>query len=110
MTMANFEEAVREWREASFPHGSALDVLDEVHADLVLYDTWVAESVLPYVDRGIWEPAVPDVLGALDELIRQVEKLRAEGTDDLDAACAYLAYAELLRAVYVAFVRERQRP
>ncbi|MGL4297728.1 MAG: hypothetical protein ACRCW4_01490 [Candidatus Neomicrothrix subdominans] len=108
--MSNFEEAVRQWQEALFPRGSAVDALDEVHADLALYDTWVAESVLPYVDRGIWEPAVPDVVGALDELTRQVEELRAKGTEDPDAASGYLAYAELLRAVYVAFVQERQRP
>lgn len=110
MTMSNFESVVREWREAPFPRGSAIDALDEAHADLALYDTWVAESVMPYIDRGIWEPAVPDVLGALDEFTRQVDELRATGTEDLDAASGYLAYAKLLRAVYVAFVQEGRRP
>lgn len=106
MTMSNFEEVVREWREEPFPRGSAVDALDEVHADLALYDTWVAESVLSYVDRGIWEPAVPDVLSALDELISQVEQLRRTGSEDEEAASRYLAYGDLLRSVYVAFMRE----
>lgn len=110
MTMGNFEEVVREWREEPFPRGSAVDALDEVHADLALYDTWIAESVLPYVDRGLWEPAVPDVLGALDELTSQVAELRTTGTEDKEAASRYLAYADLLRAVYVAFMRERLDP
>jgi hypothetical protein len=107
MMNANLEEAVRVWRKAPFPLGSAVDALDEAHADLALYDTWVAESVLPYVERGIWEPAVPDVLGAIDELVGEVGDLYASGTEDPDAALGYLAYAELLRAVYVAFMHER---
>jgi hypothetical protein len=104
MTMSILEEAVREWREAPFPRGSAVDSLDEVHADLALYDTWVAECVLPYLQHGVWEPAVPDVLGAIDALTNQVEELSTSGTEDLEAAESYLAYASLLRSVYVAFL------
>jgi hypothetical protein len=108
MKMSTLQESVRTWREAPFPRGSAVDALDEAHADLALYDTWVAESVLAYIDRGIWEPAVPDVLGALDDLVRRIEELRAAGTDDPEAVSRYIAYAALLRAVYLAFLQERQ--
>lgn len=105
----SFEGAFQSWRDARFPRGSSIDALDEVHANLALYDSWVAESVLPFMDRGIWQPAVPDVLGALENLVRQVEELRSSGTEDLEAVSAYWAYADLLRTVYRAFLREGGR-
>lgn len=109
-TMNAFEDAVQAWRDAPFPRGSAVDALDEVPADLALYDTWVAESVLPFIDRGIWEPAVPDVLGGLEDLTGQAEELRSALTEDLEVLSAYLAYAKLLRSVYgAAFLREGER-
>lgn len=104
--MSILTEALRIWREAPFPPGSALDALDEAHADLALYDSWVAESVLPYVQTGLWEPAVPDVISALDNLVEDVEELLAGRTEDAEAASLYLAYAEVLRSVYVAFLQE----
>lgn len=106
MTMGDFEKAVRAWHEAPFPRGSVVDSLDEAHADLVLYDTWVAESVLPYIERGHWEPAVPDVVAALDALTQDIEARRDTGTEDPEAVSAYLHYAALLRAVYLDFLRE----
>lgn len=105
MTMSDLIQAVRVWREEPFPPGSAVDALDEAHADLALYDSWVAESVLPYIQRGTWEPAVPDVLAALDTLVREVEGLLADGIEDPQAASRYIAYAELLRSVYLAFLQ-----
>ncbi|UMG91013.1 hypothetical protein [Nocardioides sp. TF02-7] len=104
--MTTFDEAVRAWREASFPRGTVDDDLDDAHSDLALYDSWVAESVLPYADGGEWTPAVPDVLGELDRFTKRVEELRAAGTDDPEAAASYLAYAALLRDAYEAFLRD----
>ncbi|GAB2718046.1 hypothetical protein GCM10027038_15500 [Arthrobacter bambusae] len=104
-----FEGAFQSWRDAPFPRGSSIDLLDEIHANLALYDTWVAESVLPFMDRGIWQPAVPDMLGALENLVRQVEELRYAGTEDLEAVSAYRAYADLLRTVYRVFLRQGGR-
>ncbi|WP_156786302.1 hypothetical protein [Microterricola viridarii] len=104
-----FEGAFQSWRDAPFPRGSSRDPADEVHANLALYDTWVAESVVPFMDRGIWQPAVPDVLGALENLGGQVQELRRAGTEDLEALSAYLAYADLLRTVYRAFLRRGGR-
>ena len=108
MTMKTFETNIRVWRETPFPRGSAVDALDEMHADLALYDTWVAESVLPYVERGRWEPAVPDVLAALDALTRDLDALRGARTDDPEAVSAYLAYAALLRTLYESFLTDIQ--
>lgn len=104
--MSALDEAIRVWRGTPFPRGSAVEALDEAHADLALYDTWVAETVIPFVERGIWNPAVADVVGALDNLTGQVDELRSAGTDDPEAANGYMAYAELLRAVYLAFLDE----
>lgn len=104
--MSTLHQAVRAWRETPFPRGSTVEALDEAHADLALYDTWVAETVIPFVERGIWNSAVTDVLGALDDLTRQVGDLRSAGTEDSEAADSYMAYAGLLRAVYLAFLDE----
>jgi hypothetical protein len=105
MTMSALNEAIQRWQRAPFPRGSADDALDEIHADLALYDTWVAAPLLLYVDRGVWLPAVPDVLGALDDLTRRVEVLRAAG-EEPEIASQYLDYAALLRAAYLAFLEE----
>jgi hypothetical protein len=105
--MTGFEELVREWRDAPFPPGSTVDALGEIHDDLALYDIWVAESVLLYVKRGVWEPAAPDVLGALDELTRRAMSFSPASTDDSVAISGYLGYAEILRTVYSAFLREQ---
>jgi len=61
--MSDFEAAVATWRSQPFPSGSINDALDELHADLVLADTWVAEAVIPFVDHGALQPAHVDVIG-----------------------------------------------
>jgi hypothetical protein len=104
--MPSLDEAFRAWRDAPFPRGSVVDALDEAKADLVLHDSWVAESVIPFVEHGRWEPAVPDVLGALDRLMHDVAALDAAGTRDQEAAAGLRSYAALLREVYVAFLAE----
>lgn len=108
--MSAFEEHAHAWRSAAFPRGSAVDALDEIHADLALYDACVAESVVPFLDRGVWEPAAIDVLGALDELSLRIASLQAVGTDDSEAASSYATYADMLREMYRVFLQERQSP
>lgn len=54
--MDHFSRAVEAWRREPFPPGSATDALDELHADLALADSWLAEAVIPFVDRGVFEP------------------------------------------------------
>ncbi len=102
--MITLEDAVARWRRTSFPPGSAHDALNELHANLALYDTWVAESVLPFVNQGVWEPVIPDVLAALDGLSGEVSGLRFTKESDKETAQRYLDYATALRTVYAAFL------
>jgi hypothetical protein len=106
--MGEFEAAVVAWREAPFPSGSDLDELDELHADLVLADTWVAESVIPFVERGVHDPArvaVIDNLRKLDE--RAIRLMKSCGLEHQRQADAYRRYIELLRRVYQGFLEQR---
>jgi hypothetical protein len=60
--MGDFEISVAAWRDEPFPHGNdTSEALDELHADLVLAETWVAETVPPYVTRGEDQPAQVDI-------------------------------------------------
>ncbi|GAA1753285.1 hypothetical protein [Agromyces humatus] len=101
-------QLVAVWRDAPFPPGSNNDQLDELHADLALIDTWVAESLLPYLHSRTWEPAVPDVFGALDQLERSLGQLEL-GPEDRQQSGRYLEYALLLRGAYDAFLRMGDR-
>ena len=108
--MGEFEDAYTVWRSRAFPQGSADDSLDELHADLALADTWVADSVIPYVKRGEYQPAQVDVVGELRELRNRAEQLRSRGTDKHAAvAASYAEYATILLHVYESFLM-RGRP
>jgi hypothetical protein len=104
--MIKLEIAYAAWRRQAFPTGSPVDALDELHADLVLADTWVAESVIPYVKRGIYSPARVDVLGTLSDLRHRAKRLaESVAGEDRDQARKYDEYAHLLEVVYEAFLR-----
>jgi hypothetical protein len=81
---------------------------DELHADLVLADVWVAESVIPFVEHGLHEPARVDVVKVLRDLNARAGELeqRSEGADARLAA-AYREYAAVLLRVYEAFLAAR---
>jgi hypothetical protein len=100
--MANLADAYAAWRRQPFPHGSADGVVDELHADLALADSWVAESVIPFVERARFMPAGPDVLHELRKMHDRAAALR-----DPARATEYLTYIALLSDVYGAFLRER---
>lgn len=104
--MSNFKDTAQTWLATPVPSGSSIDDLDEVHADLALADTWVAESVLPYLRANEWSPATPDVLAALDQLIAEANRLRSNGDDDNGLATEYISYAQLLQRLYGAFLEE----
>jgi hypothetical protein len=104
--MVDFERAYSAWREQPFPLGSRLDALDEVHADLVLVDTWVAETIVPFVEAGRYHPAQVDVLGKLQEIRHRATELgTSRGTDEEPLALQYVTYADLLRTVYELFLK-----
>jgi len=95
-----------EWQKLGFPKGSRDEELDEIHADLALCDSWVAESLVPYLRTGRWTPAIPNVLQTLDDIIARLNQ-RQKQVYDRALIDQYLRYAMLLRAVYKGFL-ERQ--
>ena len=99
--MSTFAEAFEAWRRVPFPMGSPEDDLDELHADIALADTWVAESVIPFAEQGTFVPAAVDVLHELQAL-----NDRAMRFGETDPVAEYLAYVGLLADVYEAFLRE----
>lgn len=108
--MGEFEDAYIAWRNQPFPSGSGDDSLDELHADLALADSWVADSVIPYVERGIFQPAQLDVIGELGKLRGRALELRAGGgREDPALYDAYRDYADLLVRVYEGFVAKAQQ-
>lgn len=86
-----------------------MDALDEIHADLALADTWVAESVIPYVSRGQHSPAKVDVLAELEALRSRLAEIAesALAPGDTKLAGEYGAYCDLLSDVYRAFIEQR---
>jgi len=103
--MSDLEAAVSTWRHKPFPSGSANDALDELHADLALADTWVAEAVIPFVDHGTFQPAQVDVIGETRKLRDRAAQLgRSSSGEDKTLADAYRDYAALLMHVYESFL------
>ncbi len=103
--MGAFEDAVATWRDLAFPPGSATDALDELHADLALADTWVADLVIPFVEHGVHKPARVDVVKGLRDLgARALELEQRSDNADRRLAAAYSDYAAVLLRVYAAFV------
>jgi hypothetical protein len=102
----DFAEAVTAWRMLPFPDGGTSDATGELHADLALADTWVAESVLPYVEHGTHDPAKVDVIDTLGDLQRRAVNLaRSSDSEERELADAYLGYIEALVRVYEGFLR-----
>lgn len=103
--MNNFEDAYEAWRSTAFPVGSARDTLDELHADLALVDTWVAESVIPFAETGRHQPARVDVIEELRRLRARANELAQVGdADDKRLAESYHKYAGILLSVYEGFL------
>ena len=103
--MSEFDEAVAAWRVLPFPPGSTSEPVDELHADLVLADSWVAESVIPYIERGSRKVSNVDVIGRLNEFSTRATELQesSERPEDRQLLASYRAYIESLLRVYRAF-------
>jgi hypothetical protein len=106
--MADFKQRVAEWRRMPFPPGSSIDTLDELHADLVVADSWVAESAIPYLERGVYDPAEFDVLKEL-RILRDRAANETALSDEAgrELARRYVVYAEVLIRVYVDFLEQQ---
>lgn len=72
---------------------------------MAVVDTWVAETLIPYVERGDVILPVPDVLGTLAQIQSEIKELDDHSTpEDRIAGARYLAYVEALRGAYEAFI------
>ena len=100
--MGTFREAYEAWMQAPFPIGDAEDQTGVLHDDVALVDTWVAESVVPYIKLGSFVPAKAPLVEELHALSNRASEL-----GDADGAPEYLRYVGLLSDVYGAFLRER---
>lgn len=106
--MTRFDNLYGKWHAAGFPSTTMNDEVDELHKDLILYDSWVAESVIPFVKNGRHVPAVPDVVRTLDEFMQRAEVLAQRlGGQDLVSVQEQMAYAKCLAELYAEFLVRR---
>jgi len=100
------ERAYSKWRDQRFPLGSSNDALDELHADLALVDTWVAEALIPFVGHGMYRPIQVDTIQKLEEIRDRATELGKSATaDEKRLAREYVGYADLLRSVYEHYLK-----
>ena len=94
-----------------FPPGSHRDDVDELHADLALVDTWVAETVVPYVERGVITPPQVDIAAGIKGIRDRAVALRGGASADEQAVLnRYIDYADLMDKLYAAFRAEHADP
>jgi hypothetical protein len=107
--MASLEPSYQQWRAEPFPASNGSDEFGEVHANLVLIDSWVAEYVIPFVERGVTPMPRVDVAGALTDLRQQLADLDLGAAPAKEAlALDYSRYVMLLDEVWQAFLRARE--
>jgi hypothetical protein len=102
--MLSFMDAYTIWRRLPFPRGATGDTLPELKGDLVAADEYVT-TVIGFVERGVYKPAVPDVLGLLESILRRVDEADHGLTrDERTVAREIHAYAALLHELYRQFL------
>ncbi len=109
--MDKLEAAYRAWRAAPIPSGCRGDESEDLHGDLLVADTWVAEDLVPYIESGATFNSAFDVLPRLLALHARATEL-IEDPQNADPACAILCadYAKLLIDVYVLFLDRISQP
>ena len=110
--MSEFDDAYVAWRKQPFPHGSIDELVNDVHGDLAVADTWVAESIILFVEDRTFRPAKVEVLAELGMFRRRaVELLEISDEDDTQLLNSYIDYFDRLARVYTAFLaRGSQNP
>jgi hypothetical protein len=105
--MEDLTSANSAWRAQPFPKGSDNDALDEIHAELATWDTWIASVLLPYIDEGRIARDQVDVAAELKSLASRAAILaRGLRGEQLKSASAYRAYVHLLMRAYHAYLVE----
>ena len=103
--MAAREDAYARWRRQPFPPGSACDPVDELHADLALADAVVADAVIPFVEDGVYELPLLDVVAELRALGARASELQTTaGPDEGGLVQDYADYLALLSLVFEDFL------
>ncbi|WP_328966936.1 hypothetical protein [Streptomyces sp. NBC_00239] len=92
------------WRSLPFPRSGPLEESITIRSDLALADEYVT-TVIRFVERGIFKPAVPDVLAFLEEVLERIERLSDNGGPETqEIARSQHAYAALMHVVYSKFL------
>ncbi|MCU1362891.1 MAG: hypothetical protein JWM55_719, partial [Acidimicrobiaceae bacterium] len=105
--MDDFRDLVSRWRDQPFPPGSSDESIDELHSELALADSWVADSVIPYIERGVRIPGKVDVVGKLRELqTRAMELARGSDASSQPVLQDYLRRIEILTQIYQSFLQK----
>lgn len=101
-----FAAKYEDWRSAPFPPGGSSDDANEVHADLVVVDTWIADLVMPFVKEGRLVEQKVDIRAAVDRLLTQCQQLaRSDRGEDQILAREYVCYLNRLRALYGVYLQ-----
>jgi hypothetical protein len=102
--MLSFVDAYTLWRRHPFPKTGTGSTLPETHGDLAVLDEYVT-AVIRFVERGIYQPVVPDVLERLRNVMRRIElAVDAEPPTMKAVAREQHAYAALMYIVYQQFL------
>jgi hypothetical protein len=100
----DFVTASSKWMDEPFPAGSANDEIDEVHAELVMVDTWVADLVMPYLMHGRVFTDRVGVGAPLEQMRKRLNELRLSSSPvETTVLERYSAYAQLLEDLFSAF-------
>src|SRR4029077_8587317 len=106
--MTTFDGLYGRWRELRFPRGSHRDDVDELHADLALVDTWVADTIVPYVEQGaITLPQVDIAAGIRDIRSRAIALREGPAGEERALLDRYIDYVDLIEKLYAAFRTEQ---
>jgi hypothetical protein len=100
------DDAYKTWRAQPFPPASVDHELSDLHVDLGLVDAWVAEAVIPFVERRRYMFAAADLRAGILGVRDRAHALAASRNGhDADLARCYVAYAEQLDVVYAQLER-----
>ncbi len=108
--MEDFLTAYRAWSQAPFPRGSARDDLGDLHGDLHLVDEWILAAAYPFAEHGIAVPIRVNIDAGLRDLRTRLVAIRqALSGSHAERADEYLAYLDLLDAVYGSYTKVVRR-
>jgi hypothetical protein len=92
--------AYERWRRTPLPSGTLNEEVDELHADLAMWDAFVADAVIPMADGRQYDPGVHDQAAEVENLRQRIEVVMREAVaEDREQLRLYREYCDLLQAV-----------